>query len=69
MSIVFGNSDGRIWGLVRRAIRDVGFQAVPVHVAILDKGHRSVKGLDSGSERVVTVRDGSCRLCSRSGAR
>jgi hypothetical protein len=55
MSVVFGNSDGRIWGLVQRAIRDAGFQAVPVHVAILDKGQRSVKGLNSGSESVVTV--------------
>ena len=27
----------------------------PVHVAILDKGQRSVKGLNSGSESVVTV--------------
>ena len=55
MSIVFGNSDGRIWDLVQRAIRDAGFQAVPAHVAILDKGQRSVKGLNSGSENVVTV--------------
>jgi hypothetical protein len=30
------------------------FQSVPVHVAILDKGQRSVKGLNSGSEGVVT---------------
>jgi hypothetical protein len=28
---------------------------VPAHVAILDKGQRSVKGLNSGSEGVVTV--------------
>ena len=55
MSVVFGNSDGRIWGLVQRAIRDAGFRSVPVHVAILDKGQRSVKGLNSGSEGVVTV--------------
>lgn len=55
MSVVFGNSDGRIWGLVQRAIREAGFHAVPVHVAILDKGQRSVKGLNSGSESVVTV--------------
>lgn len=55
MSVVFGNSDGRIWGLVQRAIRDAGFKTVPVHVAILDKGQRSVKGLNSGSESVVTV--------------
>jgi len=55
MSVVFGNSSGRIWGLVQRAIRDAGFKGAPVHVAILDKGQRSVKGLNSGSESVVTV--------------
>jgi hypothetical protein len=53
--VVFGNSDGQIWGLVQRAIRDAGFRSVPVHIAILDKGQRSVKGLNSGSEGVVTV--------------
>jgi adenine-specific DNA methylase len=55
MSVVFGNSSGRIWGLVQRAVRDAGFNANPAHVAILDKGQRSVKGLNSGSESVVTV--------------
>ena len=55
MSVVFGNSSGHIWGLVQRAIRDAGFKAAPVHVAILDKGQRSVKGLNSGSESIVTV--------------
>ncbi|HEY1748820.1 MAG TPA: hypothetical protein VGG11_18915 [Xanthobacteraceae bacterium] len=55
MSVVFGNSDGRIWGLVQRALRHAGFDAAPAHVAILDKGQRSVKGLNSGSEGVVTV--------------
>jgi 16S rRNA G966 N2-methylase RsmD len=55
MSVVFGNSSGRIWGLVQRALRDAGFAATPIHVAILDKGQRSVKGLNSGSESVVTV--------------
>jgi hypothetical protein len=55
MSVVFGNSNGRIWGLVQRALRDAGFIGAPVHVAILDKGQRSVKGLSSGSEGVVTV--------------
>ena len=55
MSVVFGNSSGRIWGLVQRALRDAGFRASPVHVALLDKGQRSVKGLNSGSEGVVTV--------------
>ena len=55
MSVVFGNSSGRVWGLVQRALRDAGFKASPVHVAILDKGQRSVKGLNSGSEGVVTL--------------
>lgn len=55
MSVVFGNSSGQIWGLVQRSLRDAGFDAAPVHVAILDKGQRSVKGLNSGSEGVVTV--------------
>jgi adenine-specific DNA methylase len=55
MSVVFGNSSGRIWGLVQRAMREAGFRATPEQVAILDKGQRSVKGLNSGSEGVVTV--------------
>lgn len=55
MSVVFGNSSGRIWGLVQRALRDAGFKPIPVHVAILDKGQRSIKGLNSGSEGVVTL--------------
>ena len=55
MSVVFGNSSGQIWGLVQRALRDAGFNAAPAHVDILDKGQRSVKGLNSGSESVVTV--------------
>jgi hypothetical protein len=55
MSIVFGNSSGKVWGLVQRSLCDAGFKAAPVHVAILDKGQRSMKGLNSGSEDVVTV--------------
>ena len=55
MSVVFGNSSGQIWSLVQRAMRDAGFKAAPAHVAILDKGQRSVKGLNSGLESVVTV--------------
>ena len=38
MSVVFGNSSGRVWGLVQRALRDAGFKASPVHVAILGSG-------------------------------
>ncbi len=55
MSVVFGNSNGAIWALVQRALKGAGFDAVPIHVAILDKGQRSVKGLNSGCEGVVTV--------------
>ena len=55
MSVVFGNSKGTIWGMVIRAIRDAGFNPSPVHLALLDKGQRSVKGLASGREGVVTV--------------
>jgi len=55
MSVVFGNSSGQIWGLVQSSLRDAGFKTTPVHVGILDKGQRSVKGLNSGSEGVVTV--------------
>ena len=55
MSVVFGNSKGRVWGSVQRALREVGFDPTPVHVAILDKGQRSVKGLNSGTESVVTA--------------
>ena len=55
MSVVFGNSSGRIWGLMQRALRSAGFMVSPTHVAILDKGQRSIKGLNSGSEGVVTV--------------
>lgn len=55
MSVVFGNSKGSVWSLVLRALREAGFDSVPVDVSILDKGQRSVKGLSSGSESVVTV--------------
>jgi 16S rRNA G966 N2-methylase RsmD len=55
MSMVFGNSSGRVWSIVQRALRQSGFEATPIHVAILDKGQRSVKGLNSGSEGVATL--------------
>ena len=55
MSVVFGNSKGDVWSLVLRALREAGFDSVPDNVTILDKGQRSVKGLASGSESVVTV--------------
>lgn len=55
MSVVFGNSSGEVWSLVQRALREAGFVDAPTSVTILDKGQRSVKGLNSGSESVVTV--------------
>lgn len=55
MSVVFGNSSGEVWGFVQRALREAGFADAPIHVAVLDKGQRSVKGLNSGSEKVATV--------------
>jgi 16S rRNA G966 N2-methylase RsmD len=53
LSLVFSNSSGEMWALVQRAIQAAGF--LLEHVAILDKGQRSVKGLASGFENVVTV--------------
>ncbi len=55
MSIVFGNSSGHVWSIVQRALMNSGFELSPVHVAILDKGQRSVKGLNSGREGVATL--------------
>lgn len=55
MSVVFGNSNGTVWALFQRALQTAGFNHVPTHVTILDKGQRSVKGLASGSESIVTV--------------
>lgn len=52
LSLVFSNSSGEMWLLVQRAIQSAGF--VLEHVALLDKGQRSVKGLASGFEGVVT---------------
>ena len=55
MSVVFSNSRGSIWGIFQRALREGGFKSAPVHVAVLKKGQRSVKGLASGREAVVTA--------------
>lgn len=55
ISIVFGNSKGTIWNMALQAIRDAGFQSKPTRISILDKGQRSVKGLSSGFENVVTL--------------
>jgi 16S rRNA G966 N2-methylase RsmD len=53
LSLVFSSSSGAMWALVQRALLAAGF--VLEHVAVLDKGQRSVKGLASGFENVVTV--------------
>lgn len=55
MSMVFGNSSGSVWSIVQKALGESGFDPVPAHLAILDKGQRSVKGLNSGREGVITL--------------
>lgn len=55
LSLVFSNSSGDVWAMVQRAICDAGFEIEPDGVVLLDKGQRSVKGLTSGYERVVTT--------------
>ena len=55
LSIVFGNSKGDIWALAQEAFIEAGFTKKPVSIKILDKGQRSVKGLNSGSENVSTL--------------
>jgi adenine-specific DNA methylase len=53
LSLVFSNSTGGMWALVQRAVNAAGFSLE--EVSTLDKGQRSVKGLASGFENVVTV--------------
>ncbi|HEV3164862.1 MAG TPA: hypothetical protein VGZ22_12605 [Isosphaeraceae bacterium] len=55
LSLVFGNSSGAVWSMVQRAINKAGFVIDPEGLTLLDKGQRSVKGLNSGFERVVTI--------------
>lgn len=55
LSLVFSNSSGKIWALLQRAIRSADFIVEPDGVSLLDKGQRSVKGLNSGFEDVVTT--------------
>lgn len=52
LSLVFSNSNGAMWDLVQKAVASAGFKLD--HVTLLDKGQRSVKGLTSGFESVVT---------------
>lgn len=55
ITMVFGNSRGAMWAVVQRAIATSGLTVVPEHLAVLDKGQRSVKGLASGFETVATL--------------
>ncbi|MGH9459786.1 MAG: DNA methyltransferase [Vicinamibacteria bacterium] len=55
LSMVFSNSRGDVWGIAQRAIKDSGLELVPERLSSLDKGQRSVKGLASGWEGVVTT--------------
>lgn len=55
VSLVFGNSSGKVWALLQRAIGAAGLAIVPDDIVILNKGQRSVKGLASGFEAVATL--------------
>jgi DNA modification methylase len=55
LSMVFGNSSGKIWAIVQRSIRNAGLKIIPEALVILNKGQRSVKGLASGFEHVATL--------------
>ena len=55
ITIVFGNSSGSIWKIVQRAIKSAGLIVIPELISILDKGQRSIKGLTSEFENVVTL--------------
>lgn len=55
LSLNFSNSNGGLWALVQRAISNAGFVLDPDRISVLDKGQRSVKGLASGFENVVTA--------------
>ncbi|MGH9891530.1 MAG: DNA methyltransferase, partial [bacterium] len=55
LSLMFSNSSGEVWSLAQQAIHDAGFEIEADGVCLLDKGQRSVKGLSSGYENVVTT--------------
>lgn len=55
MAVVFGNSQGSIWSVVQQSLFNSGFDTRPEKILILDKGQRSVKGLNSGTEKVATL--------------
>ena len=53
LSLVFSNSSGEMWSLLQRSISQAGFALG--EATLLSKGQRSVKGLASGFENVVTI--------------
>lgn len=55
LSMVFSSSRGDVWGIAQRAMKGSGLELVPERLSSLDKGQRSVKGLASGWEGVVTT--------------
>ncbi len=55
LSLNFSNTSGALWALVQRAIINADFVLDPDRISVLDKGQRSVKGLASGFENVVTA--------------
>lgn len=55
LSLVFSNSSGAMWALVQRSVAAARFVIDVDQIAVLDKGQRSVKGLASGFENVVTA--------------
>ncbi len=55
ITLLFGNSSGKVWQLLQRSIAAAGLEVVPELIAMLDKGQRSVKGLASGFENTATL--------------
>lgn len=55
ITLLFGNSSGKVWQLLQRSIATAGLEVVPELIAVLDKGQRSVKGLASGFENTATL--------------
>jgi predicted RNA methylase len=55
VSLNFSNTSGALWALLQRAITNSGFVLEADRISVLDKGQRSVKGLASGFENVVTA--------------
>ena len=55
ITLLFGNSSGKVWQFLQRSIAAAGLEVVPELIAMLDKGQRSVKGLASGFENTATL--------------